>query len=146
MTAKAKEIDKKPIMAVALFAILIIGYFTRTQWMSLFTTSKLASNNGDSTTSSTTSSNKKPSASTGIKKDLVLKQGDKNDSVKELQRILNLEHAYQMQNSTAPPSLPILSTDGDFGPKTEAMLILFVGKQSSSINQLNTELLAQKSN
>jgi peptidoglycan hydrolase-like protein with peptidoglycan-binding domain len=119
MTAEAKTIDKKPIMAAALLAILILGYFTRNQWMSLFTTSKIASDNGDSTTSNSTS---KPSISTGIKKDLVLKKGDKNDSVKELQRILNLELAYQMQHSTAPPSLPKLSTDGDFGPKTEAML------------------------
>lgn len=143
MTAEAKKIDKKPYMAAALLAILILGYFTRDQWMSLFTTSKLASNNGGSTTDSSRS---KPSTSTGIKKNLVLKKGDKNDSVKELQRILNLELAYQMQHSTAPPSLPRLATDGAFGPKTEEMLILFTGKQGSSINQLNTDLLAQKSN
>ena len=146
MTAKAKEINKKPIMAVALFAILIIGYFTRDKWMSLFTTSKLASNNEGSSTSNTTSSNTSSSTSLGIKKDLVLKKGDKNDSVKELQRILNLEHDYQMVNSTTPPTASKLALDRDFGPKTEAMLILFTNKQSISINQLAAQLLAQKSN
>ncbi|WP_052596106.1 peptidoglycan-binding protein [Aureispira sp. CCB-QB1] len=140
MTAKAKK-NVKPMMAVALLAILVIGYFTRDKWMSLFTTGKLASSNGGSTTSS---KNNSSSTSTGIKKDLVLQMGDKNDSVKELQRLLNLEYDYQKQHGTTPPTEPKLALDGAFGPKTEAMLILFTGKKTITINQLIKQLADQK--
>lgn len=139
MTAKAKTPDRKPMMAVALLAILIIGYFTRDQWMSLFT-SKVTSGNGSSSTSNTTNT------STGIKKDVVLKKGDRNDSVKELQRLLNVEHVSRSLNIMTKPTLPKLVVDGDFGPKTEALLMYFTNKNSISINQLTTLLLAQKSN
>jgi hypothetical protein len=142
-TVKPAKNYTKQMMAAAFFAILIIGYFTKDKWINIFSSGKIASSNGGSSTSTNSSSS---SSSTGIKKDLVLKQGDRNDSVKELQRILNLEHDYQTQNSTVPPSLPKLSTDSDFGPKTEAMLVLFTSKQSISINQLSVQLLAQKSN
>lgn len=144
MSVKAKDY-KKQMMAVALLAILIIGYFTKDKWMSLFTSSKLASNNGDGSKGNS-NSNSGSSSSAGIKKDLMLKKGDTNDSVKELQRLLNIEHEYQTKNSTVPPSEPKLAEDRAFGPKTESMLILFTGKQSISINQLTAHLLAQKSN
>jgi hypothetical protein len=148
MNAKTAKNYKPQMMAAAIFAILIIGYFTKDKWMNFFTTGKIASSNGNSSSNNTSSSStsSSSSSSTGIKKDLVLKKGDTNDSVKELQRILNLEHDYQTENSTAPPSLPKLSTDRVFGSKTEAMLNLFTSKNSITINQLNMQLLAQKSN
>lgn len=134
MQASFKK-HKKPILAGLLLLLLFVGYFTREKWTSWF---KLKSNTQDSP---------KPSystASTTINRTKVLKKGDRGVSVKELQRLLNLEYEYQKKHGTVPIE-PKLVEDQIFGAKTQAMLQLFTGKSSISIKELLSILKNQKS-
>lgn len=134
------ETYKKPIIGGVLLLVLLLGYFTREKWMAWlnigYSAKEYTVNN---------SSSKKPSSSTTdtISKTKVLSKGDKGASVAELQRLLNLEYDYQKSNGTIPIE-PKLTPDKIFGPKTEAMLLLFTGRTSISINTLIQELKGQK--
>lgn len=129
---------KKPIIGGVLLIVLLLGYFTREKWMAWL-------NIGDSAKEyASNNSSSKPSFSTAtIDKTKVLSKGSKGTSVKELQRLLNVEHDYQKTSGIIPIE-PRLAVDSDFGPKTEAMLSLFTGKTSISINALIQELKDQK--
>lgn len=130
---------KKPIIGGVLLLVLLLGYFTREKWMAWL-------NIGDSTKDYTaTNSSSKPSSSTTstINKTTILKKGDKGASVAELQRLLNVEYDYQKSKGTIPIE-PKLTPDKIFGPKTEAMLLLFTGRRSISINTLIQELKDKK--
>lgn len=129
MAAKTKEY-KKPMMAVALFALLLIGYFTRNKWIPLFTSGKVTPSSGTEGNKPTTKS-----TSTTLDKDRLLKKGDQGKEVKELQIILNEKH-----KANPHQILPLLETDGIFGAKTETMLEKWTGKKSLSITQLIIEL------
>jgi hypothetical protein len=129
---------KKPIIGGVLLMVLLLGYFTREKWMSWL-------NIGDSAKeyASNNSSSKPSSSSTTIDKTKVLSKGSKGASVKELQRLLNVEYDYQKTSGIVPIE-PKLAVDSNFGPKTESMLSLFTGKTSISINALIQELKNQK--
>ena len=131
---------KKPMIGGVLLLVLLLGYFTREKWMAWL-------NIGDSAKDYTAnnSRSKKPSSSTTntISKTKVLKKGDKGVSVAELQRLLNVEYDYQKSKGTIPIE-PKLNPDKIFGPKTEAMLLLFTGRRSISINTLIQELKDKK--
>lgn len=130
---------KKPIIGGVLLLVLLLGYFTREKWMTWL-------NIGDSAKDYTaTNSSSKPSSSTTntISKTKILRKGDKGVSVAELQRLLNVEYDYQKSKGTIPIE-PKLTPDKIFGPKTEAMLLLFTGRRSISINTLIQELKDKK--
>lgn len=57
----------------------------------------------------------------------VLKRGDRNNQVKELQALWN-KYAWHF------PLLP-LKEDGIFGPKTESALVQTIGKKTVSLNE-----------
>lgn len=130
---------KKPIIGGVLLIILLLGYLTRDKWMEWLGI-------GDSVSDYTnTNSSSKPSSTTTdtIDKSKVLSTGDKGASVRELQRLLNVEYDYQKANGTVPIE-PKLATDGVFGPKTQSMLMQFTGRNAISINTLIQELKDQK--
>lgn len=126
--------NKKALAALAVLALLLVGYFTKEKWLPLFkknaattpTNGTTATNNTNSTNSSSgTSSN-----STAIDKTVILKRGDNNNSVKELQRLINTK---------LNPPLVKLVEDGVFGAKTEAALLQVYGANIASINQFNAK-------
>lgn len=121
------------MMAVALFALLLVGYFTREKWLPFFQKDEVSPSNGvgqgGNTPPSTTAN------SNTVDKTRVLKQGDRGEAVKELQRLLNGKH-----KSNPPQVIPLLVEDGIFGTKTEIMLLKWTGKTAISINQLIIEL------
>lgn len=119
---------KKPLIAGLILAVLLLGYFFRDK---LFSWTKKDNSTPTAPTTPTTSNN----TSSGINKDVVLKQGDRGASVSEMQRLLNEE----LKQHT-PTLLSFLVVDGIFGPKTEARLEHFTSKKSMSINQLIVEL------
>lgn len=135
MQASFKK-HKKPFFAGLLLLLLFVGYFTREKWMGWFKVDNGIKNNSKPSYSTT---------STTINRTKVLKKGDRGVSVKELQRLLNLEYEYQKKHGTVPIE-PKLVEDQIFGAKTQAMLQLFTGKSSISIKELLSILKNQKSN
>lgn len=115
------------MMAVALFALLLVGYFTRDQWMALFQKGEVVPSNTNP------GANNQPT--TSVDKTRILKRGDRGASVKELQRLLNEKH-----RNNLPQNTPLLVEDGIFGSKTEQMLFKWTGKTSISIQQLILQL------
>ncbi|WP_052600222.1 peptidoglycan-binding protein [Aureispira sp. CCB-QB1] len=67
--------------------------------------------------------------------DTILKKGSTGGQVRQLQQLLNEKH-----RNNKPQIIPLLVEDGNFGPKTEAMLKKWTGKTTISINQLVKDL------
>lgn len=124
---------KKPIIAGVLLVLILIVYLSRDKIKALFT-------------KTTVSSSPKPIAnnySATVDKGKLLAKGSRGASVEELQRVLNKEWDYQKAQGTSP-NIPKLVVDGVFGPKTETMLHLAIGRKSISINELIIILEDQK--
>ena len=122
---------RKPLGALVVLVILLGAYFTRDKWMPFFT----KDSGGPSSALNTTNkpSNSSTAANT-IDKTKVLKQGDRGESVRELQRLLNIE----LKKGTTF-FLPLVE-DGIFGPKTLAILKKITNQSSISIQDLESKM------
>lgn len=126
--------NKKALAALAVLAILLAAYFTKSKWLPFFqkkndTPASGTTNNTGNTSTNNTNTNS-TSTSTTIDKATILKRGDSGPSVKELQRLINTK---------LQPPLATLVEDGEFGPKTETALLSVFGANTASINQFNTK-------
>ena len=109
---------KKPIAAGVLILVLVLGYFYRDKWMGLFKKEEAASDGGSTSPSSGNSSGSSSgSSSTTIDKNKILKQGDRGEYVKELQRLLNED-----AEKNHPTFFVLFVVEGVFCPKTELLL------------------------
>ena len=71
-----------------------------------------------------------------INRDKVVKKGDINNEVLEIQILMNEE----LKNHRTPTFLVTLAEDSNFGTKTETRLNLLTNKNSISINELIIEM------
>ena len=122
---------KKPLIAIVLLGLLLLGYFTRDKWMSIFTKDSETSPGTGTNTTTTNAAIVANTYDVTIDKNTVLKRGDNNESVKELQRLMNQD----LQKNHTPTLKEYLVVDGAFGALTEARLEFLVQQKSISINQ-----------
>lgn len=121
--------------------VLVLAFITRQKWIPMLGLNPMPKDSAAAPQASSKPSNT-PSKDV-LDQNKVLQQGDRGASVKELQKILNLEHDYQTKQGTTPIEAK-LTQDGIFGPKTKALLFAFTGKNSLSIHQLKKCLYEQK--
>lgn len=124
---KTLKKNKQVLLAGLVLIALVVVYFKRASIGNFFSRAeKLPSSDAASTTNfiPVNSSN-----------DTILSKGSTGGQVRQLQQLLNEKH-----RNNKPQIIPLLVEDGNFGPKTEAMLKKWTGKTSISINQLVKDL------